>query len=978
MGKKRRIISLLLCAALCAGLLPTTALAGDGNNPAPTTGDKTIMAGTSGIKDPTAAVGSNINGQTGTYYTPNSFIYFGMNGTTPIKWRVLSTSGNATESNDSLSDGINTVTNDKAMFLLSEYLLASDVYFQPRDTYHYDDGDRTYRKGATHQNGADEALANAWQESTAQTWAKDFAGESGSNVMDAFSTGERAALLETTKADGLFSKYDIDWGTSELKGDKVFFLSAKELARYVGDYDYAPGLKATPAGSESARVWWLRSPYDYTSDHAGVVYADGLVGITDVTDGWAVRPAFNLNLNSVLFTSAAEGGKSSMTSGLQQVTDYTDSSTKGWKVTLAESDKSIKGDDSGFTDGQSSPVEKLELTAGYTAPSLTVKHKSLTSIDSDYTNITAALTDSSGNILYYGSINADSSKTESEVTIPTGLTVGSYTLSVRGEDWNSDKQTDYATGDALTATIEVKLKEQSKPTATFMAASSDSGTLSGVDNNMKYGIGTSNTAPSVWTSISAATAEVSGLTGGSVIWIIKNGDDVTTADSEPQTIEVSKAATPTGLETEGCTNSSNNDGKIYGFASGTTYEYKKEGDEDYQEVSGTELTGLASGNYNIRVKAGGAVLASDSVPIVVSGYAEFAVSVVGSEAQNTGAGSYAQGAKVSINAGTKSGYTFAGWTSKDGVEFADAKSAQTTFTMLGKAVTVTATWTANSLSGGGYSAPTYSITLPKQTPGGKVTSSPRYAEQGDRVTLTATPDEGYKLDSLTVKDSRDNLIELTDRGEGKYTFTMPGRNVTVEAKFSKIEETPAPWRNPFADVSEGEWYYDAVKYVCQNGLMNGTSATTFSPGQTTSRAMIATILWRQAGSPAVNYAMRFDDVDPNAYYGEAVRWAASEGIVSGYGNGKFGPNDPITREQLAAMLYNYEKKQGGGFNGAWAFRLDFDDVASVSEWAYEPMSWMVMNGVISGTSSTTLSPKGQATRAQAATMLMRYLEAAGA
>lgn len=293
--------------------------------------------------------------------------------------------------------------------------------------------------------------------------------------------------------------------------------------------------------------------------------------------------------------------------------------------------------------------------------------------------------------------------------------------------------------------------------------------------------------------------------------------------------------------------------------------------------------------------------------------------------------------------------------------------------------------TVKEKSSGGYtppsyedSAPTYSVALPKQTPGGTVTSSPRYAEQGDRVTLTATPDEGYKLDSLTVKDSKNNPVELTDKGEGKYTFTMPGRSVTVEAKFSKIEETPAPWRNTFADVSEGAWYYDAVEYVCQNGLMAGTSATTFAPDVTTSRAMIATILWRQAGSPVVNYAMRFDDVDPNAYYGEAVRWAASEGIVSGYGNGKFGSNDPITREQLATMLYNYEKKQGGGFSGAWAFRLDFDDVASVSEWAYEPMSWMVMNGVISGTSSTTLSPKGQATRAQAATMLMRYLEAAGA
>ena len=177
----------------------------------------------------------------------------------------------------------------------------------------------------------------------------------------------------------------------------------------------------------------------------------------------------------------------------------------------------------------------------------------------------------------------------------------------------------------------------------------------------------------------------------------------------------------------------------------------------------------------------------------------------------------------------------------------------------------------------------------------------------------------------------------------------------------------------FTDLNLNAWYHDGIHFCVERSLMVGTSTTTFSPDLTTSRAMIATILWRQAGNPVVNYAMNFGDVDTSAWYGEAVRWAASEGIVSGYGNGKFGSNDPITREQLAVMLYNYEKNRGGNVKAA-ANLSDNTDASQISAWALDALRWAVSEGIVGGTSSIALSPKGQATRAQTAAILMRYLD----
>lgn len=281
----------------------------------------------------------------------------------------------------------------------------------------------------------------------------------------------------------------------------------------------------------------------------------------------------------------------------------------------------------------------------------------------------------------------------------------------------------------------------------------------------------------------------------------------------------------------------------------------------------------------------------------------------------------------------------------------------------------TGTLTVSPRSTGGSGVTTYLVDV-EDAADGEVKSSHSRASQGTTVTLIVIPDEGYELASLTITKSSGEDVKFTDKGNGKFTFTMPSGNVTVEAVFTEI--TPAPL--PFTDVAENAWYAEAVRYVYEHGLMTGTSATTFAPNATTSRSMIATILWRMAGSPVVNYAMDYADVAQGQWYSEAIRWAASEGIVGGYGNGLFGTNDPITREQLVTMLYRYAQAKGyDTTQGGMAIR-EYADFEQISGYAVEAMTWAVNTGIINGTSSTTLSPQGAATRAQVATILMRFIE----
>ena len=329
----------------------------------------------------------------------------------------------------------------------------------------------------------------------------------------------------------------------------------------------------------------------------------------------------------------------------------------------------------------------------------------------------------------------------------------------------------------------------------------------------------------------------------------------------------------------------------------------------------------------------------------------------------------AGGRLASLPIPTRGGYDFVGWYTA-----ASGGNTVTIDTVFTGNTTIYAHWKIHESSGGGNggdSDPTYSITLPGRVTGGSVTATKRYAEKGETFRFTAIPDEGWELDTLTVTDRSGKKLEVTDEGAGVYSFKMPAGWVEIEVSFREIAV-----ELPFTDVPEGAWYADAAAYVYEHGLMAGTSTTTFAPGATTSRSMIATILWRMAGSPVVNYAMDYTDVAQGQWHSEAIRWAASEGIVGGYGNGLFGTNDPITREQFAAMLYRFAQEQGYDVSiGENTNILSYTDVADLSEYAISAMQWAVGAGIINGTGDgSTLSPQGQATRAQAAVMLMRFCE----
>ena len=273
-------------------------------------------------------------------------------------------------------------------------------------------------------------------------------------------------------------------------------------------------------------------------------------------------------------------------------------------------------------------------------------------------------------------------------------------------------------------------------------------------------------------------------------------------------------------------------------------------------------------------------------------------------------------------------------------------------------------------SGGSSGAVTLPITI-QSSSGGKVTASAGQAAQGKVITLTAAPNSGYTLKSLTVTTSSGKAVSLADLGNGKYSFTMPASAVTVSAVFA-AEQVQQP-QLPFTDVAADSWYADSVRYVYEHDLMGGTGEGRFSPDLTTSRAMIVTILYRLEGSPAVTGGTSFADVTAGQWYSDGVAWASANGIVTGYSNGSFGPNDTITREQMAAILYRYARYKGYDLS-ARADLGSYSDAVQVSSYAADAMGWAVGSGLITGTSGTTLSPAGSATRAQAAVILARFCQ----
>ncbi|MBE6613038.1 MAG: hypothetical protein E7632_11150 [Ruminococcaceae bacterium] len=383
----KRILSILLTLVMAFGLLPVMSVP-----TAAVTYRDMVSLGTSGIDNPTPTAGST-NTTSGTYYVPNSYIYFGKNGETPIKWRVLKAG--------------QTNTGSTGMFLLSEYVLATDVQFGSSDVY---------------------------QGSNAQSWCSAFAASG-------FSTAEQAILIGNAKSDAMQNTlFGVYWDVCSLTtNDKVFFLSAEELKDYVGSYKTAPGLAAATAGNTSNVAWWLRSPvYDtyaaISSNQAGRVDENGIVLYEYPSEELGARPAINLDKSTILFTTPA-------TALLEKEFGGINNKTNEWKLTLADS--------SSMADGTS--ISASEVVAG---GSLTISHKALSAISGAYTNVTAMLIKNE-KVVGYGSINSNPSATSSTITFPANLSSGDYTLRIYGEDWNGKQLTNYATGTPFETTITV-------------------------------------------------------------------------------------------------------------------------------------------------------------------------------------------------------------------------------------------------------------------------------------------------------------------------------------------------------------------------------------------------------------------------------------------------------------------------------------------------------------------------------------------
>ena len=274
-------------------------------------------------------------------------------------------------------------------------------------------------------------------------------------------------------------------------------------------------------------------------------------------------------------------------------------------------------------------------------------------------------------------------------------------------------------------------------------------------------------------------------------------------------------------------------------------------------------------------------------------------------------------------------------------------------------------------SGGGSSgSATYTVSVDSSRHG-DVTVSPKSASKGTTVTITVKPDDGYELDELTVTDKDGDSIKLKDKGDGRFTFTMPASKVTVEAVFTALEQEEE--QPLFSDVAEDDWYYDAVAYVAENGIMSGTDGSRFSPNGTLTRAMLSQILYAMEDKPAVSGAATFSDVAAGAWYADAVNWTAAQGIVAGMGENSFAPDAPVTLEQLSLILYGYARYKGYDISASVSLS-GYADRDSVAVWAADSMGWAVSEGLISGRPGGYLDPAGTATRAEVAQILMNFCE----
>lgn len=929
---KKRILSILLCLCMAACMLPTVAFAAGAEN------DKAIQLVDSG----TAA---NISGG------QNDNIYFGTWDEEPIKWRVLDDQTN---------------TGESGLFLLSDALLGTGRY---GDVY-FDNSGNT---------------SNAWQSSTAKTWCNNFYGSS-------FSNGEQGAVLATTKSDEALSTGGISFAASEniLNGDKVFFLSAEEAENSA--YGFTDDNARIANYGNSAGVWWLRSPYAIFTTYAGVVFGDGPVYAYVVSGVWAARPAFNLNLNSVLFASAAVGGKPN--GGLTPIPEY---SGNEWKLTLKDSNRNFA---------------VTEKTAD-AAPddTVTLHYNGATTGANEY--ISVIIADNNG-AQYYGRVAQPTAESGTvEIKIPSDLAPGSYTLKVFSEQYNGDRKTDYASNFTnIALTVGKQMDEQFSLASGGryyfdLSAMNIPGTANGTlpDSTLHYVpftyAGTvdayrltsematteeyakQNKYPhSLFVADHAVTNDVSWDTLNTANLIFGKDYASGGVDYTLRAPSVGSNFTGSGNSERGVPQSNEWDTMLnknsryiqnwnilYSWGQDTyfggallravrglgsarcwssnsaTYSAPYVGFRPVLEVLNPDT--LGSGGLKVVTldlnggKLGGS---SDAIQIIVKNGSEFtAPASDGLTRPDGNTGSYFK------------------WLGSDGNLYAPGESVPEVVT------TLTAQWTVHQ----------YTITY--DLAGGTVEGNPNtYTIETRAFTLKNPTKSGYTFTgwSGTGLDVENNMTVTIPTGStGNRTYTAHWRYNGSGHSYSyyTIKATAGAGGSisPSGNVSvrEGRDRTFTITpdkgYAVANVKIDGKSigavkSYTFENVRRTHT--IEVIFMKANGNPQTGV---FVDVATGSYYEDAVDWAVENGITKGTDDTHFSPDGICTRAQAVTFLW-----RAAGSPKPEPRAMPFTDVP-VGSYYYDAVLWAVENGITKGTSDTTFSPNMTCTRAQIVAFLWR-------
>ena len=928
---KKRILSILLCLCMAACMLPTVAFAAGAEN------DKAIQLVDSG----TAA---NISGG------QNDNIYFGTWDEEPIKWRVLDDQTN---------------TGESGLFLLSDALLGTGRY---GDVY-FDNSENT---------------SNAWQSSTAKTWCNNFYGSS-------FSNGEQGAVLATTKSDEALSTGGISFAASEniLNGDKVFFLSAEEAENSA--YGFTDDNARIANYGNSAGVWWLRSPYAIFTTYAGVVFGNGPVYTYVVSGVWAARPAFNLNLNSVLFTSAAVGGKPN--GGLTPILEY---SGNEWKLTLKDSNRNFA---------------VTETTAsGDPGDILTLHYNGATTGANEY--ISVILADNSG-AKYYGRVAQPTAESGTvAIKIPSDLAPGSYTLKVFSEQYNGDRKTDYAsnfTNIALTVGKQMDEQFSLAPGGRYyfdLSSMNIPGTANSTlpDSTLHY-------VPFTY----VGTVEAYKLTSARA-----TTEEYAQQNKYPHSLFVADYVVTNDVSWDTLNTANLVFGKNY-TAGGVDYTLRAPSVGSNSTGSGDSQRGVPQSNewdtmlnknsgyiqnWNILYSwgqdaystSGRAFRGFNSARFWISNFATYSnpyvgfrpvLEVLNSDTLGSGGlkvvtldlgGGKLGGSSEDIQIIVKSSKSFAApasdgltrpdgntssyfmWLGSDGNLYAPGESVPEVVT------TLTAQWTVNQ----------YTITY--DLAGGTVEGNPdTYTIETVAFTLKNPTKSGYTFTgwSGTGLDGENNMTVTIPKGStGNRSYTAHWRyNGGGGSGYSyyTIKTTAGVGGSisPSGSVSvrEGRDQTFTITpdkgYAVANVKIDGKSigavkSYTFENVRRTHT--IEVIFMKANGNPQTGV---FVDVATGSYYEDAVDWAVENGITKGTDNTHFSPDGICTRAQAATFLW-----RAAGSPKPETRTMPFTDVPAGSYY-YDAVLWAVENGITKGTSNTTFSPNMTCSRAQIVTFLWR-------